>query len=64
MILMNLFYDFIIILINLFYNFLIGPNHGESLRHSYSTLDARTWKRREQRIIDHLLLLRPTIICL
>jgi mRNA deadenylase 3'-5' endonuclease subunit Ccr4 len=44
---------------------LIGPNQGESRRNSTSTtLDARIWKRREERIVNELLLLRPTIICL
>ena len=42
----------------------IGPIQGESDKHSYCTLDAKLWKRREERIVDHLLLLRPTIICL
>lgn len=44
---------------------MLGPNEGENDHYSYSsTLDATSWRRREERIINHLLLLRPTIICL
>jgi hypothetical protein len=43
----------------------IGPHQGESDQYSFtSTLDATKWKRREDRIINYLLLIRPSIICL
>jgi hypothetical protein len=43
----------------------LGPNQGESDCYAYSsTLDATMWKRREERIINSLLLFRSTIICL